>query len=321
MSELPALKPGEFKIFCPDLFKSIEDMKARWLLTEHRTLTEEDVRRITSDETRDHYAPHMAVKHEARKEAKHEKGTGVLHFPVNISKEEAFKIIESKKKKMFVVFGPEKENVESIRLVAVPFLRIHAFATKKGLFKDKTERFTVYFDAVEGNLAVLDMKGNIEFFDTSKLLSLNETELRVLKEIIEVKEEATHAKISSELGITETAINDASNSLMKKHLISFSGRKQAQGRAYLWESVPMKVPLKLKKAVSEEIEAGDSKEEWDEAKPLINEKNILVFLRVWLGAGIEDSGIVYYPYYEAKLFGKKKRRLLKISAVNGKEIE
>ena len=66
------------------------------------------------------------------------------------------------------------------------------------------------------------------------MLSLNETEFRVLKEIIEMKDDATHAKISSELGITETAINDASNSLMKKHLISFSGRKKEQGRAYLW---------------------------------------------------------------------------------------
>lgn len=323
MSKLPALKPGEFKIFCPDLYKSIESLKTRWLLTEHRTLTEEDVRRITSDETREYYAPHMAVKaalnKEAKKEAKHEKG--VLHLPVHISREEAFSIVESKKKKMFVVFGPEKENVESIRLAAVPFLRIHAFATKKGLFKDKTERFTVYFDAVDGNLAVIDLKGNIEFFDTSKLLSLNETELRVLKEIIEVKEEATHAKISSELGITETAINDASNSLMKKHLISFSGRKQAQGRAYLWKSVPMKVPLKLKKAVSEEVEAVNVKEDFAEARHSISEKDVVYFLRAWLDAGIEESEIVYYPYYEAKLLGKKKRRLLKISAVNGKEIQ
>jgi len=324
MSKLPALKPGEFKIFCPDVYKSIESMKARWLLTEHRTLTEEDVRNITSDETREHYAPFMAAKPAAKNDAKKEavkKGTGVLHFPVNISKEEAFKIVEGEKKKMFVVFGPDRENVESIRLVAVPFLKVHAFATKKGLFKDKTERFTVWFDAVNGNLTVIDLKGRIEFFETAKLLSLNETELRVLKEIIDMKDDATHAKISSELGITETAINDASNSLMKKHLISFSGRKQGQGRAYLWESVPMKVPLKLKKAVSEQIESVNAKEDWAEQKPLINEKDVVVFLRAWLGAGIEESEIVYYPYYEAKLFGRKKRRLLKISAVNGKEIQ
>jgi hypothetical protein len=136
-----------------------------------------------------------------------------------------------------------------------------------------------------------------------------------------MKDDATHAKISSELGITETAINDASNSLMKKHLISFSGRKQAQGRAYLWESVPMKVPMKLKKAVSEEVEAVNVKEDWQEARPSISEKDVVYFLRAWLDAGIDESEIVYYPYYEAKLLGKKKRRLLKISAVNGKEIQ
>lgn len=323
ISDLPSLKAGEFRIFCPDAFKSIEKLKARWLLTEHRTLTEDDVREITSDETREHYAPYMAVKAALKKDGKKEavkKGAGALHFPVNVSREDAQKIIESKKKKMFVVFGKDRENVESMGLVAVPFLRIHAFAVKKGLFKDKTERFTLYFDAVDGNLAVLDVKGHIEFFDTSKLLPLNETELRVLKSIIEMKENATHAEISSKLGITETAVNDSANSLMKKHLISFSGRKQGKGRAYLWESVPMKVPMKLKKAVSEQIEVDDSKEEWHEARALITEKNVAYFLRAWLGAGIEESDIVCYPYYEAKLFGKKKRRLLKISAVNGKEI-
>ncbi|MEK6864243.1 MAG: helicase HerA-like domain-containing protein, partial [Nanoarchaeota archaeon] len=175
LSSLPSLKPGQFFMFCPDLFKDVKEFSVRWLLTEHKTLTDDDVRNIISDETREHYAPYIAVKREGKKEAV-KKGNGVLHFPVNISKEEAQKIIEGEKKKLFFFFGPDRENVESLRLVAVPLLRVHAFATKKGLFKDKTERFTVYFDAVDGNLAVLDTEGGIDFFETSKLLSLNETE-------------------------------------------------------------------------------------------------------------------------------------------------
>ncbi|MDD4878075.1 MAG: DUF853 family protein [Candidatus Nanoarchaeia archaeon] len=319
IGDLPSLKPGEFRVFCPDLFSKIEPLKARWLLTEHRTLTEDDVRHITPEKTREYFAPFAAVKHKKKDESA-KKETGALHLPLKISKQEAFRIVESRKKKMFVLFGRSRENVESVRLVAAPFLRVHAFRTKKGLFRDKTERFTIWLDAVNGNLAVMDLKGRIEFFDTSRLLHLNETELNVLKEIIEMKENATHAEISSKLGITETAVNDAANSLMKKHLASFSGRKKEKGRAYLWESVPMKVPLKLKKAVSEQIEAVNVKEDWEEIKPLISEKDAAGFLRAWLGVGIEESEIVYYPYYEAKLFGKKKRRLLKISAVNGKEI-
>lgn len=320
ISDLPSLKPGEFRIFCPDLSSKIEEMKARWLLTEHRTLTEEDVRGITPQKARDYFHPFIAVKREVKKEAV-KKGTGVLHLPVNVSKEEIQKIVEGRKKKMFVLFGKDKENVESLRLVAIPFLKVHAFSTKKGLFKDKTERFSIWFDAIEGNLAVIDMRGKIEFFDTARLLPLNETELRVLKEIICVKDNATHAEMSSRIGLTETAINDAANSLMKKHLISFSGRKTTQGRAYLWKSVPMKVPMKLKHAISEQIEAVNAKEEWEEQKPELEAKDTAVFLRAWLNAGIEGAEIVYYPYYEVKLIGKKKRRLLKISAVNGREIE
>jgi len=320
LSSLPSLKPGQFFMFCPDLFKDVKEFNVRWLLTEHRTLTDDDVKRLTTAETRGMFKQDAAGKAKAAKKEGSVAAGGAAHLIVNVSKAEMQEIAEKKKKKMFVLFGPRKETLESLRLVAMPLLKVHAFMTKRGIFKDRTERFTMYFDAVEGNIAALDAKGNIEFFETSRLLSLNETELRVLKEIIKMNGNATHAEISVKLGVTETAINDAANSLMKRHLISFSGRKKQQGRAYLWESVPMKLPLKLKKAVSEEAEISNSKEEWNEVKPLITEKNILVFLRAWLGAGIEESGIVYYPYYEAKLFGKKKRRLLKISAVNGKEI-
>ncbi|MDI6737131.1 MAG: DUF853 family protein [Nanoarchaeota archaeon] len=319
LSSLPSLKPGQFFMFCPDLFRDVKEFSVRWLLTEHKTLTDDDVKKITTPETR------AMFKLKEAKAAKKEGGIaskgGAAHLAVNVSKADAQAMIEKKKKRMFLFFGPKRETLESFRLVALPLLRVHAFTTKKGIFKDRTERFTLYFDAVEGNLAALDAKGNIKFFETSKLLSLNETELRVLKAIIEMGDNATHAEISSKLGITETAVNDAANVLMRKHLVSLSGRKKEQGRAYLWESVPMKVPLKLKKAVSEEAEVSNSKEEWQEQKPSVNEKNIAVFLRAWLGAGIEDSDIVYYPYYEVKLFGKKKRRLLKISAVSGKEIE
>ncbi len=320
LSSLPSLKPCQFFMFSPDLFKDVKEFNVRWLLTEHKTLTDDDVKKIITAETRGMFK--QAVKEAAGKKESGTaaRGGGPAHFAVNISRADAQIMAEKKKKKMFLFFGPKKETLESLRLVALPLLRVHAFTTKKGLFKDKTEMFTIYFEAVDGNLAVLDINGKIELFETSKLFSLNETELRVLKEIIKMRGDATHAKISSGLGITETAINETANSLMKKHLISFSGRKQAQGRAYVWESVPMKVPLKLKKAVSEEAETTNSKEEWNELKPALSEKAIAVFLRVWLNAGIEGSESVYYPYYEAKLFSKKARRVLKISAVSGKEI-
>lgn len=315
LSSLPSLKPGQFFMFCPDLFKDVKEFNVRWLLTEHKTLTDNDVKSVTSGETRALLKEEKAVK-----KAGKEKQGGPLHLPVNLSKVEAQGLIEKKKKRMFLLFGPKMETLESLQLAALPLLKVHAFAAKKGLFKDKTKRFTVYFDAADGNLAALDAKGNLKLFETSKLLPLNETELKVLKAIIELKGSATHAELSSKLKITETAVNNAANSLMKKHLISFSGRKKQQGRAYMWESVPMEVPLKLKKAVSEEAETSSSKEDWHEIKPVINEKHIAVFLKAWLNAGIERSEIVYYPYYEAKLFSKKAGRVLRLSAVNGREI-
>ena len=54
-------------MFCPDLFKDVKEFSVRWLLTEHKTLTDDDVRNIISDETREHYAPYIAVKREGKR--------------------------------------------------------------------------------------------------------------------------------------------------------------------------------------------------------------------------------------------------------------
>ncbi|RME82791.1 MAG: DUF853 family protein [Planctomycetota bacterium] len=40
---LPSLDPGQFMLFCPDEFDSIQNVKVRWLYTEHKTVEEDEL--------------------------------------------------------------------------------------------------------------------------------------------------------------------------------------------------------------------------------------------------------------------------------------
>ena len=54
-NKLPALKPGNFLAVSPDEFDSVREMRVRWLVTDHRVISEEHLGEYISDEIRDKY--------------------------------------------------------------------------------------------------------------------------------------------------------------------------------------------------------------------------------------------------------------------------
>lgn len=56
MEELPAQKPGQFILISPDNFKNTHRLQTRWLLTEHRTLNDEDIEQLAIDRWHDRFA-------------------------------------------------------------------------------------------------------------------------------------------------------------------------------------------------------------------------------------------------------------------------
>jgi hypothetical protein len=55
MTELPALKPGEFILISPDNFDSTRRLQTRWLLTPHETLDDERIERVVDECCRDRF--------------------------------------------------------------------------------------------------------------------------------------------------------------------------------------------------------------------------------------------------------------------------
>ena len=53
--KLPALKPGNFLAISPDEFSTVQQMKVRWLVTEHRVVSEKQIAEINSTAVSDYY--------------------------------------------------------------------------------------------------------------------------------------------------------------------------------------------------------------------------------------------------------------------------
>ena len=53
--KLPSLKPGHFLLFSPDEFEAVQQLQLRWLLTQHKTLDEEQIKILTPESLREKY--------------------------------------------------------------------------------------------------------------------------------------------------------------------------------------------------------------------------------------------------------------------------
>lgn len=326
--KIPQLKPGNFMLFCPDAFKDIKDFGVRWLLTEHKTLTDDDIKDITPKEIRAMYDKLSVTKPEKQEEFVEELieekpvqlKEGLDHFPVNIGKEEITKTVEQKKKQMFVLFGPATESVESLSLILKPLIRVKIIKKEKGVFKDKTKEHVIYFDGVTGDIVKFGSDGSLvkSFSGVTSLLGLSEREISVFREIANSKG-LTNAEVAINLKLDSSFISQVTNMLMKRKVID---HVEKAGKSFLWQPLlNVNIPFTLASAESGEISLEKGKLEGKKVQITVNPSALSKLVRAWFNASIAEETVVYYPYYEVKYAGKGGKRALKLSAVNRRTIE
>ncbi len=304
--KLPKLKPGEFLVFSPDAYKKVKEIKVRWLMTEHRTLMEDEVKKLM-----ERFKGEYNIKKKG-KELKPKK-EGFETIKTKLDLKEIGKIAEKRKRRLFVIFGPEKEKIESIKLKLLPVLKFDVVKKKRRLFGEALEKRCLLFNGLNGN--IIRLKGDSQKeFNSGKLIGLTERELSVVKELSK-KGRLTNAELAERLKITENFVNKLVNGLMKKGLIIRTGKA---GRANIWDlAVSFKIP-KIKKADSKIETFSCLKGEIIKAK--IKNSDIQRFIQGWYGFSVIGCSKIYYPFYEIYYVGKK-RRTLKLSAINGKELK
>ncbi len=313
--KMPKLKPGEFLFFCPDEFDDILEIKTRWLYTKHETLTEEQVKELMKFENK---TTQIKTKiKDVKNEIKRIKKSPFKYFKINVSRDELTKIIEKKKKKMFIFFGPEKEKLISKEMVLKPIYRTTVRTTKKTLLgKQKIEDFRLFFNAETGNIMQFKKGYYTEYQGIDKLKGLTGRELSAVKLLKD--KQMTNAEISQGLGITDSFVNKTMNELMKKKIISYAGK---EGRSYIWKNITeIEYDNKISKFQSKNAELDNHEIEGKTENEKISIKEIEFFMRMWFEAEIIEHDKVYYPVYELKFSGKNKQRTQNISAVTGRAI-
>jgi len=303
--QLPQLKPGEFMVFSPDTFEEIKKLQVRQI-SNHKTLTEADIKSITPESLRATFIQEetKSEKHKIRK----------THFNINVTQEQLLQIIESKKKRSFVLFGP-KENITSLQLICKPFYQLQLKEIKSSLWRKKIKQHELFIDTLTGNIIKM-RNGFMKKINFSTLIDLNEVEIQVFKTLNQTKKEATALDLSSRLKIPPATITKTLNQLMKKKLVSYSGKI---GNSHLWLPLTKLVIPPLNAYAPPNIELSEEPLEAKMLNEIINVQQLEVPLKAYFNADIIKHKTIYYPYYEVKL-SSNKTRTINISAVSGRVI-
>ncbi|MEA3429651.1 MAG: helicase HerA-like domain-containing protein [Nanoarchaeota archaeon] len=303
---MPKLKPGEFLLFSPDIFEDINKIKVRWLETEHKTLTTNDISKIMQT--------HSKNIHNQIKKTKLTTKKGKKHIAIQLSQEQINKLINKNKKKLFKFFGPDKERIDFVKLKFIPFYNtIIKIKTSKLLrIKKDIKEHKIFFNSITGNPYNFIKDKFKKFEGFNHLINLSENELHIVK-LLNKKDNISTNEIAFKLKKSASSTNNQIKSLFEKKIITYDKKENIN----IWSLlIKVNVPNPKKLESSPGISEKSINAEILNPKIDINKLNKLV--RTWFGtAEIISHEIIYYPVYEIKYLSKKGSRNLTLSAVNG----
>ncbi len=297
IEKLPKLQPGEFLLFCPDLFKEVQEVKVRWLLSEHKTLTENDVKKLSPKK-----------KEKVTKTSKPKQGIK-FGFPHNVDDFEIHDLIDRHKKRQYGVFGP-KEQLDSYKLYKHPIIKATVQASS-GLIKKEQMEYDIFFDGVTGDIKNVDDKFETSI-KVSELMGLSTADLTVLSQM--AKKPISASKIKSKTRMEEKSINSSLKGMQKKGVI-IPHKDKGQ-----WKTAKHVSLRSLKRIKSNPILVNESIE-GDSIEQKINETHIEKIINNVYGAELVDCETLHYPFYQIKYRTKGMSRIVNISSVTGKRID
>lgn len=322
---LARLKPGHFLMFCPDKSPDIEELKVRWLYTQHTTLTEMQIDELITDEQREQFnkfmiepvsqepllptakdetedAPEVRVNEEETRKSP-------LHFPLKLAEDEVPGFLEKHKKRVSL-FG-KKEQVAHHKLKSEPVFRF-AVSYKKGLLKQDTFISTMLMSATDGSF--LRLKRDFTWYPGfGPLVDLPDPALQVARLLLKDGQPIPSAEIALRLGFTNTQINAALKKLHKKHVVSFT----KEGKHNLWVAIMPKqhITTRREDVLSDMPVLSDKYIQADFAKPKLTIARAEQLIRSWFPKTTPiHHETIYLPYYEIEYVSKRGTRRVLINA-------
>ncbi len=308
---LPKLSVGEFFVM-GNLVKEKIKIKIKGLerVTQHKGLTPKLIPKSTGKitELKTSLGSFENIEENIGSLTKRSFGKGISGVKSLITKEQVEKIVEGKKKKKYGIFG-EMEHLTSLDLLYAPVIYLEISA-KKGLLKKSFKNFSVLLDGTTGEFVSIDNEFKILGEGFSKIIGLDENEIRVLIEIKKNKK-LTASEIEIEAKLSESTVRKVLTKLQDNKLVTFSTENKAKMYSLLVDIGNLEINGFVEKPKVENLNNNAN-------KPILTEDSLRKIVKgVNPESDLTKFEVFYYPIWHAVL-GKRK---LRIDGVSGKEIE
>lgn len=307
---LPKLNTGEFFVM-GNTVKEKTRMQTIRRITQHKGLTPKLIPKATGKVTELKTSLGFAGsgggadEHETVKAAAQVGGMKLRGVSAKILKEEIEAIVESKRKKKYLLFG-EKEHVKSIELIHHPFVWVQVNSPEGFITKSLTPHSFIV-DSVSGEF--VDIKNGLKYSTgISKLIGLNENDIRILLEIFRNKK-ITIGDLELKTKLSETTIRNIIRHLQDKKMVTFSKEGNLKLYSFL---INFELPDIKQSPGCPEIQQISGKSD----KQALTEDALRKIIKgIDEEADITKFEVFYYPIWFVALGNRK----LRIDGVAGKE--
>ena len=223
-----------------------------------------------------------------------------------IPKEQIEAIVDGKRKKKYWLFG-KKEHVKSIELIHHPLAWVEVTAPE-GFITKSLASHSFIVDSVSGEF--VDIKNGLKYSTgVSKLIGLNENEIRILLEIFRNKK-ITIGDLELKTKLSETTLRNIIHNLQDRKIVTFSKEGNLKLYSFLINFEIPDLKLSLSRPEIQQISGRTDKQ-------VLTEDVLRKIIK-----GLEDEAditkfeVFYFPIWFVNL----ENRSLKIDGVSGKEI-
>ncbi|MCZ7355628.1 MAG: DUF87 domain-containing protein [Candidatus Methanoperedens sp.] len=305
---LPKLTTSEFFVM-GNVVKEKTRMQTVQRITQHKGLTPKLIPKATGKITELKTSLGFAGILEEKEKVKeaYESGERKLKgVKAQIPKEQIEAIVDGKRRKKYWLSG-EKEHVKSIELIYHPLVWVEVTAPE-GFITKSLASHSIIVDSISGEF--VDIKHGLKYSTgISKLIGLNENEIRILLEIYRNKK-ITIGDLELKTKLSETTIRTIIHHLQDRKMVTFSKEGNLKLYSFLINFEPPDLKQSLSRPEIQQISGKTNKQ-------ALTEDVMRKIIK-----GLEDDAditkfeVFYYPIWFVNL----ENRSLKIDGVAGKEI-
>jgi hypothetical protein len=312
-SYFPKLTPGNFILFAPDIDTKLIDLKVRWLFTDHKTLKEDDVKKIM-DKSRDKYC--KIINQCAPVKTEPTQSVNRLMVFDSINESEALEIANKNRKRAFMV--GKKEEITDFKGYLIPYFKtIIKTIEKKNLGLSKqTNEYELFFNAVDGTVLKIKNKNFWEFDFFGEIIDFKEDQLKILN-FINQNKKVTTTDIINSTGLNPNIVNKKLTEFSTNETISF----EKEGKNFINIDIPVEGIEKVSKIASVGYNITENETKLSKKVGKITSKQIENIVKFFLNSEIVNYELVYLPIFEAKYSQNSKVRSIRINGASGNIIE